>query len=215
MESTEDVKQPNIIDFSGDMAETIEKLESILCNTPWYQRLDIYSELPNETTLLIQLLRAGAMFVAEIYYIPCDINEDIRNKADEFLGYLSKRQVDGDLLNVAGRFLNHEIEIPPPSRHALYFPHINAYVRCGDLKPKKLLELLLMDGCERVLVFNSARPDEDSRYQAFYSFEMRAPKSYIIERMDELQEQVTQALFKAMERAGNNDIFPDVPVINE
>jgi hypothetical protein len=79
--------------------------------------------------------------------------------------------------------------MPPPNRNALFFPHIKAFVRCGDLKPEKLFDFLKYDGCERVIVFNGAKPDENSLLEAYYSFEMTVPKSHIIAELLYLQDE--------------------------
>lgn len=204
-----DNKAPILLDFGGDILEAVEKLESVLCNTPWYQRLNIYDDTPNETKLLIRLLRERAIVIGEVYYTPLEkITDEVREKAEEYLDYLYKKNADSDLLNIAGLYLNHEIEKPPSDRNALFFPHIKAYIRCGDLRPEKLFQLLQKDGCERVIVFNGAQPDENSPEEAFYSFEMQAPKSYIIEQLAELQEERCQGFYDAVKKY--NDIIPNI-----
>lgn len=194
-------KPPKLLDFSGDILEAVNKLESVLCNTPWYQHLNIYDDTPNETKVLIKMLRKKALVVSEVYYMPLTkITDEIRKKANEYLDYLYKKNVDCDLFNVAGFFLNHEFEKPPSDRNALFFPHIKAYVRCGDLKPEKIFQFLQRDGCERVIVFNGTQPDENCPEEAFYSFEMQAPKEYIIERLAGLEEERCHAYYQAMKK---------------
>jgi len=202
-------KTPKLLDFSGDILEAVTKLESVLCNTPWYQHLNIYDDAPNEAKVLIKLLREKAIVIGEVYYTPLDkVTDEVRKKANEYLDYLYKKNVDSDLLNIAGLYSKHEFEKPPSDRNALLFPHIKAYIRCGDLSPEKLFQLLQKDGCERVIVFNGAQPDENSPEEAFYSFEMQAPKEYIIGKLAELQEERCQAYYRTMEKV--NDIIPDV-----
>jgi hypothetical protein len=83
-------------------------------------------------------------------------------------------------------------------------------VRCGDLSPEKLFEFLQRDGCERIIVFSGAKPDESRPEEAFYSFEMQAPKSYILERLGELQEERLETYRRFMEQSRLDSIFPKV-----
>ena len=140
---------------------------------------------------------------------------EISNKAQEYLHYLSKRQSDYSLCTVAALFSKHEIDIPLTDRLALYFPKIEAYVRCGDFSPEKILELLARDCCKRVIIVNGAQPDDDSPEEAFYSFELRVPKEYLIKKLSELSEKLAEEMREALEKAGINDIIPKVKFLPE
>jgi len=182
-------KDPIILDFSGDEWEAVKKLESILCTTPWRKHLNVYDDFPSETKLLIQLLREKAIIIGEVYYTPHEkLTEETVKKANTYLLYLHKRQVDHNLYSVVNLFSEYEIDIFLTDRLALFYPHIQAYVRCGDLEPAKLFELMQKDCCKRVIIFNGAQPDDNDPQEAFYSFEMQAPKTYILEKLAELQD---------------------------
>ena len=210
MEQPKNEKAPAILDFSGDILETVNKLESILCTTPWNRCLNIYDTSPSETKLLIELLREKSIVVGEVYYNPGEFTDEITNKAKSYLFYLAKRDVDYNLYTVARIFSKYEIDISLTEKIALYYPDIKAYVRCGDLSPEKLFELLQKDCCERVIIVNGAKPNENSAEEAYYSFEMRTSKSYILERLEKLQDEKMEAIYKVMEKSNIDNVFPDV-----
>ena len=210
MERNENEKSPVILDFGGDEWEAVKKLEAILCTTPWNHYLNIYDDTPNETKLLLELLREKAIVVGEVYYTRAEITEEHIRKASEYLLYLHKREIDHNLLSIVNFFSNHEIDIPLTDRFALYYPHIKAYVRCGDLEPVKLFDLLRNDYCEKVIMFNGATTDDGSEYEAFYSFELRMPKTYITEKLAKLQDEKTEMIFRTLEKIGNDRIIPDI-----
>ena len=210
MERNEIKKAPFILDFGVDEWEAVKKLESILCTTPWNRHLNIYDNLPSETKLLIEMLIERAIVIGEVYYTPTEITEDTRKKARNYLMYLHKREIDYNLLNMVNCFSENEIDMSLTDKFALYYPHIKAYVRCGDLEPEKIFEFLQRDCCERVIIFNDAQPEANSLAEAFYSFEMNAPKAYILEKMAKLQEKKTEAFRLALEKIEIDNIIPDV-----
>jgi hypothetical protein len=215
MERNENEKIPIILDFNINWWEAAKKLEAILCTSPWNQRLSIYGKEPNETKLMIDLLIEGAVAIGEVYYTPEKFTEDISGKAQDYLHYLSKKQADYTLCTIAALFSKHEIDVPLTDRLALYFPKIEAYVRCGDFSPEKIFEYLKRDYCKRVIIVNGAQPDDNSPEEAFYSFELRAPKEYIIERLSELNDKLAEEMREALEKAGINDIIPKVKFLSE
>jgi len=64
------------------------------------------------------------------------------------------------------------------------------------------------DDCQRVIVFGSGlRQDDDEPWKVFHSFELCAPKEYLLQRLDELQAERTQRYYAAMEKSGINEMF--------
>jgi hypothetical protein len=58
-----------------------------------------------------------------------------------------------------------------------------------------------------VIVFGSGlRQDKEQPWEEFHSFEMRASKSYILEELKKMQDEQQQAIYRAIEKAGNNII---------
>ena len=218
IDNNKNEKASVILDFGGDEWDALKRLETILCTTPWHKHLNVYDPFPSETKLLIKLLRERAIIIGEVYYTPQEeLTEETIKKANKYLLYLHKRQVDHNLFNVVNFFSEYEIDISLTDRLALFFPHIQAYVRCGDLEPAKLFELLQKDCCKRVIIFNGAQPDDGNPQEVCYSVEMQAPKTYILEKLAELQDEKNEALYNAMIKIHNAQNIPDVkfPPIEE
>jgi len=166
---------------------------------------------------LFSLLREGAVSVGEVYYtFTNDFTEELKERAYNYFHRLRKRDMDSIYLNAVNHFSKYEPDIEKTANGALFYPEINAYVRCGDLSPSKLLDLMATDGCERVIIFgNGLRQNRDEPWEEFHSFEMRAPKDYILQRLKELQEETSEAIHRAITKAGINDVIPDVSYLPE
>ena len=205
-------KDPIILDFSGDETEAIRKLASILYTSGWNNYIIVDPDMPSEDKLLFSLIRERAIDVGEVYYIyKKDFTEELKNKAYNYFHRLRKRDMDSIYLNAVNHFSKHEPDIEKTCNGALFYPAINAYVRCGNLSPEKLLELMQKDDCKRVIVFGSdLRLDREQPWEAFHSFEMNAPKEYILQRIEELQEEKVQGLHEALEKSGANEVFKDI-----
>ena len=205
-----------MLDFSGDVVESVRKLESIIYTSGWNKYLMILPDTPNEDRLLFSLLREGAIAVGEVYYtFTDDFTDELKEKAQTYFYRLKKRAMDSIYLNAVNYFSQHEADIEKTDNGALFYPDIQAYVRCGDISPSKLLELMQKDGCERVIVFgNGLRQNKEQPWEEFHVFIMQAPKAYILERLEKLASEVAEAIYRAMEKAGINDVIPNVfPVI--
>ena len=202
-----------MLDFSGDIIESIRKLESILYTSGWNKYIMIHAETPNEDKLLFSLIREGAIAVDEVYYtFTRDFTEELKEKAQKYFYRLKrKRNMDSIYLNAVNYFSKHEADIEKTDNDALFYPDIKTYVRCGDLSPRKLLELMRKDGCERVIIFgNGLRQDEEQPWEEFHVFSMRVPKAYILERLEKLEEEVLEAIHLALNKAGSNNAIPDI-----
>ena len=69
MERNENETIPKILDFNIDWWDAVKKLEAILCTNPWNKHLNVYGKEPNETKLMIDLLREGAIDIGEVYLL--------------------------------------------------------------------------------------------------------------------------------------------------
>jgi len=212
IEHDEKGKDPAILDFSGDAVEALGKLESILYSSGWNHHIMLYPDTPNDDRLLFALLREGAVCIGEVYYTFIrSFSEELKEKAYNYFHRLRKRDMDSIYLNAVNHFSKYEPDIDKTDNGALFYPEIHAYVRCGDLSPAKLLELLAADGCERVIIFgNGLRLNKDEPWEEFHSFELRAPKDYILQRLGELQDEISEAIRRAATKAGINDVIPKV-----
>jgi hypothetical protein len=214
IERTKTEKAPVILDFGDDAVEAVRKLESILYTSGWNNYIIVDPDTPSEDALLFSLIWEKAIVVAEVYYTyTTDFTEELKNKAHDYFHRLRKRNIDNIYLNAVNFFSKHEPDVDKTDNGALFYSAINAYVRCGDLSPSKLLELLKKDDCDRIFVFGSTLwLDKDQPRQIFHSFEMRAPKKYILQRLDELQEERHKRYCEIMETTEINDVFPSVSI---
>jgi len=159
-------------------------------------------------------MREDAIAVCEIYYtFTRDFTEEVEEKAHRYFHRLGKRDMDSIYLNAVNCFSKYEPDIDKTDNGALFYPDMKAYVRCGNLSPRKLFELMQQDGCERVIIFGSGlRQDKEQPWEEFHSFEMHAPKAYILEALNKMRDEQMQMVCLAMEKTGINDIIPDVSV---
>jgi len=202
-----------MLDFSGDIIESIRKLESILYTSGWNKYFMIRSDIQNEDKLLVSLIREGAIAVGEVYYtFTYDFTEELKEKAQKYFYRLKrKRNMDSIYLNAVNYFSKYEVDIEKTDNDALFYPDLKAYVRCGDLSPQKLLELMKKDGCERVIIFgNGIYQDKEHPWEEFHSFVMQAPKTYILERLEKLEEEVLETIRIALNKAGSDDVIPSI-----
>lgn len=210
-------KSPVLLDFNGDVIEALHKLESILYTSGWNNYLIIDPDTPTENNLLFFLIRERAIVVGEYYYtFTHDFPRELENKAYNYFHRLRKRDMDSIYLNAVNYFSKFEPDIEKTDKSALFYPNINAYVRCGDLSPEKMFDLMKKDGCERVIIFGSGlRQDKDEPWEIFHSFEMNAPKEYIMEQLAKLQEEKTKTLFDAINRVEKNGMYDNIiPSVN-
>jgi hypothetical protein len=107
--------------------------------------------------------------------------------------------LDTALLDMASIFSKHDIDISLSKNIALFYPHIEAYVRCGNLMPEKLFDLLAHEHCQRIIVFGGTAFGADGTEEAFHSFEMRVPKAYVMERLEVFKQQQFEVLTDALQ----------------
>jgi len=205
-------KDPVILDFSGDIIDAKIKLESILYTSGWNKYIIVDPDTPSEDMLLFFLIREKAVAVVEHYYAYTnEFTEELRNKAYDYFHRLRKRNIDNIYLNAVNYFSKYEPDIDKTDNGALFYPDINAYIRCGDLSPAKLFELIQKSDCGRVIIFGSTlRLDKEQPWEVFHSFEMQAPKEYIIQKLADLQAEKFQKYYDIIEKSEANKIFPPV-----
>jgi len=138
MKENENEKAPVILDFSGNGLEAFNKLESILYTSGWNHYIIMDPDTPSEEKLLFSLIREGAIIVSEVYYTFTDtFDEEIKEKAHKYFGRLRKRNMDSIFLNAVNYFSRHEPDIEKTDNGSLFYPSMNAYLRCGDLSRHK------------------------------------------------------------------------------
>lgn len=212
MESGDVRKTPVMLDFNGNAWETAQKLASILYTSGWSNYILIGREASADDKALVSLVQEGALAVGEITYTyRYDFDDVFERKAYEYSHRLRKRNLCYTYYNAVNYFSKYEPDIEKTDNGALYYPDINAYVRCGDLSPMKLLELFHHDGCKRVIVFgNGVEGCRDNPLETFHSFELVAPKEYLMKRLEDYQAELMDKYYDAINKLGINDIFPPV-----
>jgi len=209
-----DEKTPKILDFGKDKIAAIEKVKEILCTTTsgWPKYLIYDPDNDDEVSLLFDLLFEGAVFIAEVCYTPIkDFPGDVRQRAEQCLYRLAKRDADYVLLNAANCFLRHELDLEKSDKMAVFYQGINSYVRCGDLEPVRLFEYLEKDYCESIVIFSGFKPDADNTDEAFYVFGLRAPKEYVLRKLQEMRKRRFEQLADFMNKMEEaNNIYPKI-----
>ena len=80
--------------------------------------------------------------------------------------------------------------------NALYFPDLTAYIRFGNLRPDKLLEMLEEDGCERAILFRNCV--DSSTEDSFFVFTLGISKSDYHVILENAWEKRQAAMFEAL-----------------
>ena len=200
MEFDKNEKPPELLDFSvhedNDIINAVYKLESILYNSIWKKHLEI-DETLNEDKLLFLLLHEKAVILKKVYYISVDnFTNKVKSRANEYFHRLLKRKMDDIYFNSVNCFSQYEPDIKETFNGAIFYPEIKTYVRCGDLSPGYLFELLQKDDCERVAIFAYSSDNIEPPWDVFYLFEIRAAKAYILEKLDKMKKQKMREMEK-------------------
>ena len=199
-------------DFTGAAGSAdIDKLEDILRAGHWSSSGLITGLLyKNEPTLLLlDLLQTGgvALYKCE-YSSQDDISPEIRQRAEDFNTQMNKRDIGYPLLDIARLFHEHEFDRSKTVYNSLFFPELNAYVRCGSIAPDRLIEMLERDGCDKVILFPSAKYEGESFYHIF----MRAmPRDSFMDALEAMRERTLSAMREALQRAEERVTFPSFP----
>jgi len=125
-----------------------------------------------ETRLLFMLLQCEAM---KIYECDClyksRFEEEFQREADKIADILQKRSVKHPLYNALHMLSEYTPDLNRTLHNALYYPELKAYLRCGDLSPEKLFDLLAAGDCDKVILFHDtvrAEPPLLPSLEAFY-----------------------------------------------
>jgi hypothetical protein len=195
-----------LFDFEKDGIKAFDRLDSILFSSNW-KHLTISKELSDtETRLLFPLVRSDLLRIFECRYAPSyGPSTELRRKADQLAYLLHKRHVSQSLFDVLTLFAKHE---PDPYRNefnAMSYPDLKAYVRCGDLTPKNLFEMLGIEDCEKIFIFQDTSISENE--SAYYMIECTLPRQKLFEILEEMRQEALLMAYKQMERS-RQDIIP-------
>lgn len=188
-----------LFNFEQDGMKAFDRLDGILFSTNW-NHLPISTEFSDsETGLLFALIRSDLLRIFEYRYVPnYDPSPEIQHKATQLAYCLHKRQVPQSLFDVLELFAEHEPEPYQNECNAMFYPDLKAYVRCGDLTPKNLFEMLENEDCEKILLFQGTCVSE--KESVYYMIECTLPKQKLFEILGEMQQEVAFKAFKQMER---------------
>jgi hypothetical protein len=198
-----------LFDFEKDGIKAFDRLDSILFSSNW-KHLTISKELSDtETRLLFPLVRSDLLRIFECRYAPSyGPSTELRRKAGQLAYLLHKRHVSQSLLDVLTLFAEHEPEPYRNEFNAMFYPDLKAYVRCGDLTPKNLFEMLGIEDCEKVFIFQDTSISENE--SAYYIIECTLPRQKLFEILEEMRQEAVLMAYKHMEHS-RQDIIPPLP----
>ncbi len=178
-------------DFESDGYATVENLNSILYSSGW-KRLTF---MDGHERLLSGLLAKEIIEVSEARYTPEQEHaQEVWRMAERLTHILHKRGLDASLLDMVELF-GVDAGFRPARHNTLYYPAQKAFIRCGDVQPAWLLELLENEDCASVFLFPSTQMYKKDT--AYYVFSLAIPKKQFIE----IVEKYRVALFKKMSAA--------------
>jgi len=194
-------------DFSGDKGlEAAGRLEDILCSGHWSDRGPNYKD--ERTRLLIRLLHIGGIAVYKrIYNRRTDASPELRRRAGEISLFMHKEYAGQTLIDIADIFSAYEYDAGRTVYNSLFFPELKVYVRCGGLAPDKLFEFLEQDGCDTVMLFPDAYGED-----FFYAFVRVMPREDFLSALEEMRENILEAMHEALRKAEKNGSLPSFPV---
>ena len=175
-------------DFESDGYATVENLNSILYSSGW-KRLTF---MDGHERLLSGLLAKEIIEVSEARYTP---------EQERLTHILHKRGLDASLLDMVELF-GVDAGFRPARHNTLYYPAQKAFIRCGDVQPAWLLELLENEDCASVFLFPSTQMYKKDT--AYYVFSLAIPKKQFIE----IVEKYRVALIKKMSAAKQETAMP-------
>lgn len=195
-----------LFDFEQDGIKAFDRLDGILFSPNW-NHLPISKELSDsETRLLFPLVRSDLLRIFECRYVPnYNPSTELRRKANQLAYLLHKRHVSQSLFDVLTLFAEHEPEPYRNEFNAMFYPDLKAYVRCGDLTPKNLFEILGIEDGEKIFLFKGTSVSE--KENAYYMIECTLPRQKLFEILGEIRQEVALRAYKHMERF-RQDIIP-------
>lgn len=195
-------------DFERNWKQSYDALDGILFSSGW-SRLDYPgADADIETQLLFCLLQRNVLRISEQRYIPSwESSRETDAKAIYVSNLLRKREPDGAVSGLLALFGQYEPEPSHTRCNALYLPGLRAYIRCGDLRPHVLIELLTDADCDKVLLFQSVLVNDTEC--AYYTIEYTGSKEKLAAFV---QDEKFKANRAAMEQVMREypDLFPPV-----
>jgi|GEM_PF-1872059 len=198
-------------DFERDKGmEALKRLENILCSPNWGRSALDYRD--KRTILLIQLIRMNGLLVYEHRYTPNrEYTEETRREAEILSHIFRMRSVNQTMFDLLELFPDQEPDTRTREHNALFYPGLNAFIRCGDLNAERMFELFEYDDCEKIIIFPNLYISDTE--DAYYIFELAMPKQTLLkvlgEMREERQRELSEALIRANEKRGSP--FPPLP----
>jgi galactokinase len=111
-------------------------------------------------------------------------------------------------------FSDYEHIVTREQRNALYYPDLRAYLRCGDLDPRMLIEMFCEERCAKIILFHdtvSARELPLPNMDTFYVIESKAPHEMLTTQISRRKEELMMASYERLKL--RDDIIPKPPDI--
>ena len=161
--------------------------------------------------LLLELLQSQQIGVfAQKYTLEKDAPAGYNQKINELADLVGKRTP-----GLIGQALHIYKDLEPQKRrneyNTLYYPDLKAYVRFGNLRPVKLLDMLAEDNCDGVILFRDC-VDSDTE-DRFFLFMLGMPQPEYRAILETAREKQNDAMLGAVQMAAerSNNIFPEIP----
>ena len=166
--------------------------------------------MDDETKLLLFLLQYDYVKVFECTYTPKqDFSEESMRHANYVADVLRKRSAHRSLYDALDIFSSYAPDLSHSKKGFLFYPDLKAYIRCGDLTPKKLLELFETEDCEKVILFPDASISDTE--DVYFTFECILPKETLNELQKKMQEDRMTLILQQTEASNDGIHFPTVP----
>lgn len=184
-------------DFDNERRNSYEKLKQIICSSYWGSGIDVFGIMNETHPLLFDLMMKGVIVIDECEYEfeePCADSENARLMK----AMLGKRSNHPVLREMAALFADEPFEASRYYRNAIYFPKLKAFARADGIKPENIVEMLSLDGCERIILFPYFPLDGKS---AYYELTLAVPKVEFVDFMNRVETRKEDAMYEAIRLA--------------
>ena len=195
-------------EFKGDSAlADLDRLEDIICSGGWGRGGLNYED--ERTKTVLGLLRVGGIAVYRSPYTRQEATPELRRRADEINAFMNKRHVSQTIIDIASIYYDNEYNSSRTTYNSLFFPELKAFIRCGELPPHKILEMLEQDGCEAILQFHDEQSEDGD---AFFIFHLAMPKDMLFDVLEKMEERIQTAMSEALQKTHDETgiIFPAI-----
>jgi hypothetical protein len=199
--------EPIVFDFESRWRESLDLLDNEILFTSGRTGYPITDP---DGELLIDLLQQQYIHVHAQKYLLTKEPTPEDHRVAEQLASLINKSYTGSIVHALRIYGGHEPQNRRNEYNALFYPALKAYVRFGDLYPKKLLAMLGEGQCDGVMLFRDCA--DSSTEDRFFSFALGIPKADYLTLIEQVQAQRAEemALENQAASAHIEGLFPEV-----